>query len=202
MLTSFPTTEHALEGPLAEKLGSVGRDAIGVDIRVVDEDGNEQPSAKVGEIIAKGDNISAGYWKMPEETAETFREGWLYQGDLGYRDEDGYIFIVDRKTDVIISGGENISSREVEAVICQHPAVKEAAVIGMPDEEWGEAVVAVVSLKTKYKGKLAEEDLIDFCNTRLAGFKKPKSVYFMEDLPKTTLGKIAKEELKEFLKGS
>jgi len=196
-LTSFPTTEHALEGPLAEKLGSVGRDAIGVEVKIVDDYGNELPPGKIGEIIARGDNIALGYWKMPEETAETFRDGWLYTGDMGYRDEDGYIYVVDRKKDIIISGGENISSREVEDVIYQHPGVKEVAVIGVPDKEWGEAVKAVVALKEEYKGKVTEEEIIEFCRDRLAGYKKPRSVDFVDELPKNPAGKIAKAELKK-----
>ncbi len=196
-LTSFPTTEHALEGPLAEKLGSVGRDAIGVEVRIVDDRGNELPPGKIGEIIARGENIALGYWKMPEETAETFKNGWLYTGDMGYRDEDGYIYVVDRKKDIIISGGENISSREVEDVIYQHPGVKEVAVIGVPDKEWGEAVKAVVALKEEYKGKVTEEEIIEFCKSRLAGYKKPRSVDFVDELPKNPAGKIAKAELKK-----
>jgi len=195
-LTSFPTTEHALEGPLAEKLGSVGRDAIGVEVKIVDDYGNEVPSGKIGEIIARGDNIALGYWKMPEETAETFRDGWLYTGDMGYRDEDSYIYVVDRKKDIIISGGENISSREVEDVIYQHPGVKEVAVIGVPDKEWGEAVKAVIALKEEYKGKVTEEEIIEFCRAMLAGYKKPRSVDFVDELPKNPAGKIIKAELK------
>jgi acyl-CoA synthetase (AMP-forming)/AMP-acid ligase II len=150
-LISFPTTEHAFEGPMASKLGSVGKDAIGVEIEIVDEKGNELPPGKIGEIIGRGDNITQGYWKMPEETVEAFKNGWLYTGDMGYRDEDGYIFIVDRKKDIIISGGENVASREVEEVLYQHPTVQEASVIGVPDEEWGEAVKAVVVPKSDLK---------------------------------------------------
>jgi acyl-CoA synthetase (AMP-forming)/AMP-acid ligase II len=160
-LISFPTTEHALEGPMACKLGSVGKDAIGVEIAIVDEQGNEQPPGKTGEIIARGDNITQGYWRMPEETAKVFKDGWLYSGDISYRDEDGYIFLVDRKKDIIISGGENVASREVEEVLYQHPAVQEAAVIGVPDKEWGEAVKAVVVLKSNYGENTREADLIE-----------------------------------------
>ena len=197
-MISFPTSEHTLNGSLSEKLGSVGRDSIGVEIKIVDESGNELPSGNVGEIIAKGDNIVLGYWKMPEETAETFRNGWLYTGDMGYRDEDNYVFVVDRKKDIIISGGENISSREVEEVIYQHQSVEEVAVIGVPDKEWGEAVKAIISLKPQYKGKVTEQEIIEFCKTKLADFKKPKSVDFVDSIPKNSVGKIAKEELKKF----
>ena len=154
-------------------------------------------TGQVGEIIAKGDNIAKAYWKMPDETSEAFRNGWLYTGDLGYRDEDGYIFVVDRKKDIIISGGENVSSYEVEQVIYQHPSVGEAAVIGVPDDKWGEAVKAIIGLKPEYKGKVTEKEIIDFCKSRLAGFKKPKSVDFLDELPKNAIGKIAKQELKK-----
>jgi acyl-CoA synthetase (AMP-forming)/AMP-acid ligase II len=196
-MISFPTTEHTLVGPLSEKLASVGRDGIGIEIKIVDESGNDLPIGEAGEIIARGDNVAKGYWKMPEETSETFRNGWLYTGDIGYRDEDGYIFIVDRKKDIIISGGENVSSSEVEEVLYQHPSVAEAAVIGLPDDEWGEAVKAVISLRPKYNGKVTGEEIINFCKSRLAGFKRPKSVEILDALPKNAAGKITKQELRK-----
>jgi acyl-CoA synthetase (AMP-forming)/AMP-acid ligase II len=199
-LISFPTTEHALEGPMARKLGSVGKDAIGVEIAIVDEKGNEVPTGKTGEIIGRGDNITQGYWKMPEETAEVFKNGWLHTGDMGYRDEDGYIFVVDRKKDIIISGGENVASREVEEVLYQHPAVQEATVIGVPDEEWGEAVKAVIVLKPESAETVEEDDLIEFCKTRLAGYKKPRSIDLVGELPKNAAGKIDKARLKNLYK--
>ena len=200
-MLSFPTTEHALvlDGPLAGKFGSVGRDGTDVEVRIVDENGIEVPPRQVGEIIAKGDIIASGYWKMPEETSRTFRDGWLYTGDLGYRDEDSYVFIVGRKKDIIISGGENISSREVEETIGQHPAVEEVAVIGFPDEVWGEAVKAMVVLKAGFERKITEEEIINFCKDKLATYKSPKSVEFVTDLPKTPTGKIKKEELKKWV---
>jgi acyl-CoA synthetase (AMP-forming)/AMP-acid ligase II len=196
-MISFPTTEYTLLGPLSEKLASVGRDGIGVEIKIVDESGNDLPTGKAGEIIARGDNVAKGYWKMPKETSETFRNGWLYTGDIGYRDEDGYIFIADRKKDIIISGGENVSSSEVEEVLYQHPSVAEAAIIGVPDNEWGEAVKAVISLKPKYKGKVTAEEIINFCKSRLAGFKRPKSIEILDELPKNAAGKITKQELRK-----
>jgi acyl-CoA synthetase (AMP-forming)/AMP-acid ligase II len=199
-LLSFPTTEHALEGPMASKLGSVGKDAMGVEIAIVDEKGNELPPGKIGEIAGTGENITVGYLKMPEETAEVYRDGWFYTGDIGYRDEDGYVFIVDRKKDIIISGGENVASREVEEVLYQHPAVWEAAVIGVPDKEWGEAVKAVVALKPGTAESIGEADLIEFCKTRLAGYKKPRSIDFVGELPKNAAGKIDKGRLKRFYK--
>jgi acyl-CoA synthetase (AMP-forming)/AMP-acid ligase II len=195
MLTSFPTRDHALEGPLAGKIGSVGRDAIGVEIRIVGDDGVEKAPGEVGEILARGDNISAGYWKMPGETAETFREGWLQVGDMAFRDSDGFIFIAGRKKDIVISGGENVSAAEVEQVIGQYPAVREVAVIGVPDEKWGEAVMALVLL---HPGAACDEQALrEFCQPQLAGFKRPKHIRFVEDFPRTSLGKIAKAELKK-----
>ena len=199
-LLSFPTTDHALEGPLSSKLGSVGKDAMGVEISIVDEKGNELPPKKVGEIIGRGDNITQGYWKMPGETAEVYRDGWFHTGDIGYRDEDGYVFVVDRKKDIIISGGENVASREVEEVLYRHPAVREAAVIGVPDEEWGEAVKAVVALAPESLSTVRERDLIEFCKARLAGYKKPRSIDLVRELPKNAAGKIDKAQLKRFYK--
>lgn len=194
-LLSLPSNEHALKGPMAEKLSSVGRDSINVEVRVVDAHGRDVRNGEIGEIIAKGDNIALGYWKLPVETAETFKDGWLYTGDMAKVDSDGYVYIVDRKKDMIISGGENISSKEVEEVILQHPAVQEAAVIGIPDEEWGESVKALVVLKP---GKSAtEKEIIDFCMDSLSSFKKPKSVEFLDELPKNPAGKILKSELRE-----
>jgi len=191
--------EHAraLDGPLAGKLGSVGRDSMGIEVRIVDENDNEVPPGQVGEIIARGDHIALGYWKMPEETARTFKNGWLHTGDLGYKDEDAYVFIAGRKKDIIISGGENISSLEVEEAVTQHPAVTEAAVIGVPDEVWGEAVKAVVALRSDYPEKVTDREIIDFCKGKLAGYKCPKSVDFVKELPKNPAGKIRKVELKE-----
>lgn len=194
-MLSLPNSEHALEGPMAEKLSSVGRDSINVEVRVVDAKGRDVKSGEVGEIIAKGDNIALGYWKLPAETAETFRNGWLYTGDMARVDSDGYVYIVDRKKDMIISGGENISSKEVEDVIFRHPAVHEAAVIGVPDEEWGEAVKALVALKPGMKA--TEQEIIDFCKDSLSSFKKPKSVDFLDELPKNPAGKVHKVELRE-----
>ena len=196
-LLSFPPSDHALEGPLASKLGSVGKDAWGVEVTIVDDHGNELPFGKTGEIIARGDNITLGYLKMPEETAAVFKNGWLYTGDMGYRDEDGYVFVVDRKKDIIISGGENVASREVEETLHQHPAVQQACVIGVPDDEWGEAVKAIIVLDPTAKGTVGEADLIEFCRLRLAGYKKPRSIDFVEDLPKNAAGKIDKARLRK-----
>jgi acyl-CoA synthetase (AMP-forming)/AMP-acid ligase II len=195
-LLHFRASEHSLEGPMAGKLGSVGKDAMGVEISIVDPEGREVPNGQVGEIIGRGDNIARSYWKLPGESSETFRDGWLYTGDMGYRDRDGYIFIVDRKKDIIITGGENVSSREVEEVLYQHPAVYEAAVVGVPDKEWGESVKAAISLKSGFSGKVDETELMEFCAARLARYKKPRSIDFLDELPKNAANKIDKSVLK------
>jgi long-chain acyl-CoA synthetase len=135
------------------------------------------------------------YWNMPKETAQTIRDGWLHTGDLGMMDEDGYIFIVDRKKDMIISGGENIYSREVEDVLYSHPAVLYAAVIGVPDDKWGESVKAVLVLRNGMSA--TEEEIIEYCKANLAGYKKPKSIEFRDSLPMTGSGKIQKNLIKE-----
>ncbi len=174
-----------------------GREIMGVMLKVVRENGEEVSwnGKEVGEIIAKGPTITPGYWRLPEETEKAFKDGWFYTGDLATIDPDGYINIVDRKKDMIITGGENVYSTEVENVIYQHPAVYEVAVIGVPDEKWGEAVKAIVVLK---EGERAtEEDIIQFCKKHLAGYKVPKSVDFVKELPKTGSGKIAKRLLRE-----
>ncbi|MDO8722124.1 MAG: AMP-binding protein, partial [Syntrophales bacterium] len=194
VIVSFPTYEHALTGPLAEKLSSVGRTATLMEVRVVDDNGDDVQPGGIGEIICRG-NLALGYWKQPEETKETFKDGWLYTGDVGRIDADSYIYGVDRKKDMIISGGENIASKEVEDVICRHPAVYEAAVIGVPDPQWGEAVKAVVALKPGMQA--TEKEIIDFTKNYLASYKKPKSVEFCNELPKNPAGKIMKGEIKK-----
>lgn len=189
--------EHKLEGSPKEikKLESAGKPFVEGELRIVDEQGRDVPMGEVGEIVARSDRMMTGYWKMPDQTAETIKDGWLHTGDMGKMDEDGHIYLVDRKKDMIISGGENIYSREVEEVLYMHPAVLEAAVIGVPDEKWGESVKAVVVLK---EGAAAsEEDIIDFCKGHLASYKKPRSVEFQDSLPKTASGKIKKSEIRE-----
>jgi len=136
-----------------------------------------------------------GYWHEPEATTETLRHGWLHSGDLGYMDRDGYLYLMDRSKDMIISGGENIYPREIEEVLVQHPAVREVAVIGVPDEKWGESVKAVVSLAPHHT--VTEDELINYCKARLASYKKPKSVDFIEEIPKNNYGKVMKRELRE-----
>jgi len=186
-----------LEGPEknVRRLGSVGKDALNVVIRIIDEDGKDIEPDEIGEIIAKGDNIAPEYWNLPEETINTIKNGWLYTGDLATVDKDGYVYVVDRAKDIIISGGENISSKEVEDVIYTHPDVSEVAVIGIPDEKWGEAVHVVVVPK-KNAVNFTENDVIEYCKKHLASFKKPKSVEFISELPRNILGKVEKKKLK------
>jgi len=189
--------EHTLSGPEKERrrLGSAGK-PLGIgEVRIVDDRGRDVPQGEAGEIVACSDRMMTGYWGKPQETAQTMKGGWLHTGDVGRMDEDGYIYLVDRKKDMIISGGENIYSREVEEVLYTHPAILEAAVVGVPDEKWGESVRAVVVLK---EGATATEaEIIDFCKEYLAGYKKPKSVEFRDSLPKTGSGKIKKAEIRE-----
>ena len=174
-----------------------GRPALGVEVRVVDESSNDVPrdNQSVGEIIARGDRVTPGYWKLPEATAETLRDGWFRTGDLATIDHEGYLNIVDRKKDAIVTGGEVVYSTEVENALYEHPAVLEAAVISIPDERWGEAIKAVVVLK---QGQyLTAEALIAHCQERLARFKCPRSVDFIAALPRTGSGKIAKKEIRD-----
>jgi len=189
--------DHMLEGTPEQlrRLGSAGREIFGTEVRVVDAEGNEVKPGEIGEVIGRGANVMKGYWNMPEASAETLRGGWLHTGDLGTVDEDGYVYILDRVKDMIISGGENIYSREVEEVLYKHPAVGDAAVIGVPDEQWGESVKAIVVLR---EGENAtEEDIIDFCRGELAGFKRPRSVEFIDSLPRNLSGKVLKKTLRE-----
>jgi acyl-CoA synthetase (AMP-forming)/AMP-acid ligase II len=163
--------------------------------KVADDDINELPPGEVGEIIIKGEQLLQGYWNRPEATEEAFRGGWFHTGDMAYRDEEGNFYIVDRKKDMIITGGENVYSREVEDVIYGHPAVSEAAVIGLPDPTWGERVTAVVSLREG--ASATDKEIMVLCRDRLAGFKTPKQVLFVDELPKNVSGKILKRELRD-----
>jgi fatty-acyl-CoA synthase len=176
---------------------STGREFITIDLRVVDEAGEDvKPDGEeVGEIIVRGDSVMSGYWNLPEVTRETIQNGWLHTGDMAVIDEEGYVTIVDRKRDMIITGGENVYSVEVENVLYSHPSILEAVVIGVPDEKWGEAVKAIVVLR---EGQGASEhEIIRFCKERMAGFKAPKAVGFVASLPKTGSGKISKTALRE-----
>ncbi len=177
-----------------KKLNSAGQPYIGVQVRIVDEENKDVLCGKVGEIIVRSNHIMQEYFHNPEATKATIINGWLHTGDLGHYDENGYVFITDRKKDMIISGGENVFPREIEEVLYRHPAVLEAAVIGVPDSYWVERVHAVIVLK---KGeKATSEELIAFCKKQIAGYKTPKTVEIVEALPKNSSGKILKRELK------
>lgn len=178
------------------KLGSVGKAVPFTEVQIHDERGHPAPAGEVGEIVCRSDSIMKGYLNQPELTHRALQHGWLHTGDLGKFDDDGYLWVVGRLKDLIKTGGENVSPMEVEEVLSLHSAVQEAAVFGVPDERWGEAVIAAVVLRP---GRLAtERELIEFCSGRLSHFKKPKRVHFIDSLPKNPLGaKVLKNELKE-----
>jgi acyl-CoA synthetase (AMP-forming)/AMP-acid ligase II len=192
--------DHRLDGKPVEverklrRLASIGRALPDVELRVVDEHGQPLPPGEVGEIAIRTDRTMRGYYKEPGATQSTLKDGWLHTRDLAWIDDDGYIFLVGRKSDMIIRGGENIAPEEVEIVLESHSAVEEAAVVGLPDEEWGERVVAVVALLPG--ASASEEELIDFCHERLASFKKPERVYFADELPRNSLGKLVRREVR------
>jgi len=192
-ITMMPRNE------IGNRLESCGRIGIFVDVKIVDDENNEVQNGEVGEIICKGSLVMKGYWNNEKATNETLRDGWLHTGDLGWRDEHGYVHIVDRKKDVIISGGVNIYPREVEEVLNLHHGVKETCVIGVPDEKWGENVVAYVV--PNGKEEVTEEQLIALCKDNLASFKKPKEIHIVSELPKSSYGKILKRELKQRYEG-
>ena len=173
---------------------SAGRAAPYARVKIVDENGDEVPRGTVGEIVAAGDHVMVGYWKQPEATAEAVRAGWMHTGDGGYMDERGYVYVVDRIKDMIISGGENVYSIEVENVVARHPAIAQVAVIGVPDEIWGERVHAVVTLAPG--SALDLDELRDFCKQDIAGYKAPRSLEIVEQLPLSGAGKILKRTLR------
>ena len=196
-ITYLSHDDHILDGDpdQMKRLASAGIPRTDVEVKIVDSNDNELPTGEMGEIVTRSDLVMKGYWRDPDATAETLRNGWLHTGDVGYIDESGYLFLMDRSKDLIISGGENIYPREIEEVIVQHPAVREVAVIGVPDPVWGESIKAVVSLLPE--SEVAEMDLIDFCTNHIARYKRPKSVDFLEELPKNNYGKILKRELRD-----
>jgi long-chain acyl-CoA synthetase len=177
------------------KPGSIGMSIINVENKVVDSLGEEVPVGEVGELVVRGPNVMKGYYKLPEETIHTIRDGWLYTGDLARKDDEGYFYIVDRKKDMIIVGGYNVYPREVEEVLYSHPSVVEVAVVGVPDPNFGEAVKCFVV--TKQEEDVTEEVLLSYCKDHLAKYKVPSSIEFLEELPKNTTGKILRRALKD-----
>ena len=202
-ITTLGPEDHTLEGTdeeidkkLKRLTSSIGRPLPDVKVKIVDEKGNPLPPNEVGEVLAKGPRIMTGYWGDEEKTAQVMTsDGWLRTGDKGSTDEDGYIYLAGRSDDMIIRGGENISPEEIENALHSHPKIEEAAVIGIPDPEWGQEPRAVVVLK---KGEEATaEEIMEYCRSRLAGFKRPRSVVFTDSLPRNAMGKVLKKELRE-----
>jgi acyl-CoA synthetase (AMP-forming)/AMP-acid ligase II len=195
-LTFLLPSDH--ERALREKpelLISAGRAIPGTEVRIVDEDGDPVPTGEIGEVVARGPQLMRGYWNLPDATREALREGWMHTGDAGRLDDEGYLYIQDRVKDMIVSGGENVYPREVEDVLFEHPAVADAAVIGVPHEQWGEGVKAIVVLRPG--ADAGAEDILGFCRGRLAGYKRPGSVDFVDELPRNPSGKVLKRELRE-----
>ena len=202
-ITTLGPEDHIIEGTEEERkkklkrlASSIGKPLPDVEVRIVDEEGKALPPLEVGEILARGTRIMTGYWRDEQKTSQTITsDGWLRTGDMGYMDEDGYIYLTGRADDMIIRGGENISPEEVEEVLRSHPKIEEAAVIGVPDQEWGQQPRAVVVLK---KGEVATpEEIMEYCRSKLAGFKRPRSVVFTESLPRNPMGKVLRKRLRE-----
>jgi acyl-CoA synthetase (AMP-forming)/AMP-acid ligase II len=201
-ITTLSPEDHVISGTEEEKekklrrLSSIGKPMSDVEMRIVGEDGQELPAGEVGEIVARGPRVMTGYWKDEKKTEKTIdKDGWVHTGDMGYMDEDGYFYLAGRATDMIIRGGENISPEEVEAVLLTHPKVDEVAVIGVPDEEWGEQPKAILVLK---QGEAATAgEITEYCRERLASFKRPRSVVFVDELPRNPMGKVLKRVLRE-----
>lgn len=197
MISVLSREEHVVKDPEREKmiLSSAGRPTFHTELRLVDDHGNEVPRGESGEVTVRCANMMHGYFKNPEATAEAIRDGWLYTGDIARQDEEGFIYIVDRKKDMIVSGGFNIYPREIEDVLFEHPAIKDAAVIGVPHAKWGEEVRAVVVMR---EGESAtEEEIIEFVKKRKGSLMAPKTVEFWEEIPLTNLGKVDKKAMRE-----
>jgi acyl-CoA synthetase (AMP-forming)/AMP-acid ligase II len=176
------------------KLGSVGRPCLHLELDIWDEQGGSVAAGERGEIVMRGPKVFKGYWRDPPATADAFAGGWFHTGDIGVRDEDGYLFIVDRLKDMIVSGGENIAGSEIERVLYEHEAVLEAAVVGRPDDRWGEVPVGYVVLRPR--AEVDAEALTEHCRARLARFKVPKDIVFLGELPRNPSGKVLKRELR------
>ena len=199
-ITMLPPEDHVLEGNPEEietklrRLTSIGKPLEDVEVEIVDENGQPVALRETGEIVARGARMMAGYWRQDSATRDTLRSGWVYTGDLGYKDEDGYIYLAGRARDFIKRGGEMISPEEVEQILRSHPEVDDAAVIGVTDPDWGEEVRALVVSRSR---ALTEDEVIEHCHERLAGFKRPRSVVFINELPRNVMGKVLKRDLRE-----
>ncbi len=195
-ITYLPHGDHVVSSDpkQGKRLASAGFARTDVEVKIFDGDDKELPPGAFGEIVTRSDLTMKAYWRNPDATQSTLRNGWLHTGDVGYMDEEGYLFIMDRSKDMIISGGENIYPREVEEVLIRHPAIREVCVIGVPDERWGEAIKAVVALKPDQTA--TAEELIAYCRDNIASYKKPKSVDFIDELPKNNYGKVLKKDLR------
>ncbi|MCH8205609.1 MAG: long-chain-fatty-acid--CoA ligase [Chloroflexi bacterium] len=204
-ITMLPPEDHVLEGSPEEiekklrRLTSIGTPLDDVEVQIVDEEGTPVPVGQVGEIVARGQRMMAGYWHQEAATRDAIRSGWVYTGDLGYWDEDDYIYLSGRAKDFIKRGGEMISPEEVEQVLMSHPQVDDAAVIGVADIQWGEEVRAVVVRRSDQLGEdeLQEHELIEYCREKLSGFKRPRSIVFTDELPRNVMGKVMKRDLRE-----
>jgi long-chain acyl-CoA synthetase len=196
--TALPKAAHLVaDAQGVKRLGSAGRECHQVEVRIADREDNFLPAGTTGEILVRGDLVMKGYWGNPEATRETLRNGWLHTGDVGYLDEEGYLFITDRSKDVIITGGYNVYPREIEEVLYGHEGVLEATVFGLPDPKWIERVVAAVVVRKGYR--LTADELIDYCRGSMAGYKKPTEIRFFDELPKSDYGKILKREIRQQL---
>lgn len=192
--TFLAENDHQLEGEKSRLLLSAGKASQCAKIKIVNEDDRTLPPGEIGEIAVTGKHVMLGYWKKPELTAEVMRNGWYHTGDMGYMDKEGYLFLVDRKADMIVTGGENVYPKETEDVLYEYGAVLECAVVSAPDEKWGERVQAAVVLKPDET--VTEDELMEHCRKRLAGYKCPKSIHFWESIPKTPIGKILRKDVK------
>jgi len=197
LLTVMSHKEHvaAIESGNRERLKAAGRPLIGVDMRIVGEDGSEVPNGESGEVTVRAPNVTKGYLNLPEENAKAFRNGWFHTGDVGRMDDEGFMYLVDRKKDMIITGGENVYSLEVEAALYQHPSVGECAVIGIPDSKYGEALFAAIVPQPGES--VTAQELVEHCRERIGGYKIPRQFAFLPELPKSAMGKILKTDLRD-----
>lgn len=197
ILTTLDEDIHvaALESGDYEILKAAGRPLVGIDMRIVDDDGNDVPTGADGEVVVRGPNVTVGYLNRPEENERAFRDGWFHTGDIGKMDENGFMFLLDRKKDMIVTGGENVYSSEVEAALYQHENVHECAVVGVPDEKFGEALFAAIVPRPG--SELTDEEIVSHCRGLIGGYKIPRKMAFVDELPKSAMGKILKTEIRK-----